>query len=254
MSAELRQVANDFAYRVKKYSRYDDNGYHFRTTNYDKSWPNQKTTCSGVFTPGLDDVDYFGRNEEIYELNFYGSKPLTPVIFKCHWFDPQVTIQTHSNLGIVEIRQDSTLPGDDVYIVAQQATQVYYLPYACQTKEHLKGWDVVYKVSPHGRSPVPNDESYNLDPDTYDGEFFQEDGLEGRFEIDLTEAIGMDVDIEMVVDEEDDEVQNDNDLVILEGNDINDKLASSDGVEIEMVDSDDESYDPANPDTYEDYF
>jgi hypothetical protein len=57
----------------------------------------------------------------------------------------------------------------------------------------------------------------------------------------------MDVDIEMVVDEEDDEVQNDNDLVILEGNDIND-------VEIEMVDSDDESYDPANPDTYEDYF
>jgi hypothetical protein len=42
-------------------------------------------------------------------------------------------------------------------------------------------------------------------------------------------------------------VQNDNDLVILEGNDINDELASSDGVEIEMLDSDDESYDPANP-------
>jgi hypothetical protein len=102
---------------------------------------------------------------------------------------------------------------------------VYYLPYACQTKEHLKSWDVVYKVSLHDRLPVPNDEDYNLDPDTYDGEFFQEDGLEGRFEIDLTEAIGMEVDIEMVVDEEDDEVQNENDLVILEGNDINDELA-----------------------------
>jgi hypothetical protein len=60
--------------------------------------------------------------------------------------------------------------------------------------------------------------------------------------------------IPMVVDKEDDEVQNDNDLVILEGNDINDELASSDGVEIEMVDSDDEIYDPTNPDTYEDYF
>jgi hypothetical protein len=201
-------------------------------------------------TPSLDDVDYFGRIEEIYELIFYGSKPLTPVIFKCHWFDPQVTRQTHSNLGIVEIRQDSTLPGDDVYIMAQQATQVYYLPYACQTKEHLKGWDVVYKVSPHDRLPVPNDEDYNLDPDTYDGEFFQEDGLEGRFEIDLTEAIRMDVDIEMVVDE----VQNVNDLVILEGNDINDELAPSDGVDYVMVDSDVESYDPANPNTYEDYF
>jgi hypothetical protein len=91
ISAELRQVANIFAYRVNKYSGSDINGYHFRTTNYDQSRSNRKTTCSGVFTPGLDDVDYFGRIKEIYELNFYGSKPLTPVIFKCHWFDPQVT-------------------------------------------------------------------------------------------------------------------------------------------------------------------
>jgi hypothetical protein len=99
---------------------------------------------------------------------------------------------------------------------------VYYLSHACQTKEHLKGWDVVYNVSLHGKLPIPNDKNYNLAPDTYGGEFFQEDGLEGRFEIDLTEAIGMEVDIEMVVDEEDDEVQNENDLVILESNDIND--------------------------------
>jgi hypothetical protein len=47
----------------------------------------------------------------------------------------------------------------------------------------------VYKVSPHSKLPVPNDEDYNLDPNTYDREFFQEDGLEERFEIDLTEAI-----------------------------------------------------------------
>jgi hypothetical protein len=61
--------------------------------------------------------------------------------------------------------------------MAQQATQVYDLLYACQTKEHLKGWDVVYKVSPYDRLPVPNNKDYNLDPDTYDGEFFQEDRL-----------------------------------------------------------------------------
>jgi hypothetical protein len=93
------------------------------------------------------------------------------VIFKCHWFDPKVTRRTQSNLGLVEIRQDSTLLGDNVYTVAQQAT-VYYLSYACQMKEHLKGWDVVYKVSSHGKLPVPNDEDYNLDTDTYDREFF----------------------------------------------------------------------------------
>jgi hypothetical protein len=108
----------------------------------------------------------------------------------------------------------------------------------------------VYKVSPHNKLHVSNDEDYNLDLDTYDGEFFQEDGLEGRFEIDLTEAIGMEVDIEMVVDEDDDEVQNENDLELFEGNDINEELASLDGVDYEMVDSDDDTYDPANPDTY----
>jgi hypothetical protein len=103
MSAELRQVANDFAYKAKKYSGYDINGYCFRTTSYDQSRSNRKITCYEVFTSGLDEVDYFGRIEEIYELIFHGSKPLTPVIFICHWFDPQVTRQTHSNLGIVEI-------------------------------------------------------------------------------------------------------------------------------------------------------
>jgi hypothetical protein len=84
MSAELRQVANGFAYWAKKYSGYDVNGYRFLITSYDQSRSNRKTTCSEVFTPDLDDVGYFGLIEEIYELNFHGSKPLTPVIFKCH--------------------------------------------------------------------------------------------------------------------------------------------------------------------------
>jgi hypothetical protein len=38
--------------------------------------------------------------------------------------------------------------------VAQQAKQVYYCPYACQTEESLKGWYVVHTVSPHGRLPL----------------------------------------------------------------------------------------------------
>jgi hypothetical protein len=121
--------------------------------------------------------------------------------------------QAHSNIRLVEIRQDKILRGDDVYFMAQHATQVYYLPYACQTKDHLKSWDVMYKVSPHNKLSIPNDEDYNLDPSTYDGEFFQEDGLEEQFEIDLTKAIRMEVDEEdeMVVDE----VQNENALGML---------------------------------------
>ena len=113
---------------------------------------------------GFDGVEYYRRMEEIYELMFYGCKPLTPVIFKCHWFDPEV-VRWNPNLRLVEIRQSSVLPGDYVYIVAQQATQVYYLSYPCQTIDRLKGWDVVYKVLPHGKLPVPNNQDYNIVPE-----------------------------------------------------------------------------------------
>jgi hypothetical protein len=117
----------------------------------------------------------------------------------------------------------------------------------------------VHKVSPHGKLPIPNDEDYNLNPNTYDREFFQEEGLQGRFEIDLTEAIGIEVDNERV-DEEDlgDEVQNVKDLQMLErlhlGNDNEGNIPPLDSVvNLDNVDSDDETYDPANP-NHEDYF
>jgi hypothetical protein len=104
MSVELRQVANGFASRVRTFSRYDVNGYCFCTASYDQSRPNQKTTCSGFFTLNLDEVEHYGRIEEIYELNFHGSKPLTPVISKYYWFDPEVMRWTNSNMGLIEIR------------------------------------------------------------------------------------------------------------------------------------------------------
>jgi hypothetical protein len=103
MSAELRQVADGCAYRVKSFTSYDVNGYHFHTLRHEQSQPNRRTTNTGVFTPNLDGVEYYKRIEEIYELMFHGCKPLNLVIFKCLWFDPKVTRWT-PNLGLVEIR------------------------------------------------------------------------------------------------------------------------------------------------------
>jgi hypothetical protein len=113
----------------------------------------------------------------------------------------------------------------------------------------------VHKVSPHSKVPIWNHEDYNLDPNTYDKEFFQEEWLEGRFEIVLTKTVRMEVDTEMVVDKEDNDVQNVKDLQMLErlhlGND-NDNIEFSDSVDYDMVDSDDETYDRTNSD-HEDY-
>jgi hypothetical protein len=106
----------------------------------------------------------------MFEISFYGRTNLCAFIFKCHWFDPTVTRKT-PHLGLVKIRQESAYRGEDVYIVASQATQVYYLSYACQTNDDLKGSYIVHKVSPHGRLPIPNDED-NFNTNTYEGEFF----------------------------------------------------------------------------------
>lgn len=258
MSQELRQVANGFDNKVKAYSGYDVNGYHFHTRSYEQARPHRKTTNSGVCTPGTDGLEYHGIIEDIYELSFYGKEPLRLVMFKCHWFNPQLTKRS-PNIGQVEIRHDSIYQGKDVFIVADQAVQVYYLPYACQDNKALQGWSIVHQVSPHGRCPVPNDEDYNFNPNTYDGEFYQEDGLQGRLVIDLTEAIGMEVDNERVNDEEEgDEVQNAKDIEMLERLHLDDddegNIEPSDNlVYLDNFDSDDETYDPDNPNN-DDYF
>ena len=123
------------------------------------------------------------------------------------------------------------------------------------------GWDVLYKVSPRGKLPIPNNEDYNIDPNTYAGEFYQEDGLEGTFEIDSSEAIEMEVDNERVVHEDyGDEVHNLQDLELLEqlrlGNERDDdnEPPLENGVDCnDTRDSDDETYDPNIPD-HDEYF
>jgi hypothetical protein len=94
---------------------------------------------------------------------------------------------------------------------------------------------------------------------TYDEEFYQEEGLQGMFMIELIKVIGMAVDNDRVDNEDDgDDVQNVKDLQMLErlrlGNDNEDDIPPSNSVDyFNMVYSDDETYDLANPD-HEDYF
>jgi hypothetical protein len=149
---------------------------------------------------------------------------------------------------------------DDVYIVAQQGTQVYYLPWACQEDPNLKGWYLVQLVSPHDKVSVPNDEDYNFDPNTCTGEFYQPEGLEGRFDIDIFSLMGMEVDNDIDEDDGDeddgDEVQNVNDLEMLERLQLDDDNDDNDGDEADLfdnIDSDDDTYDLAIADR-EDYF
>jgi hypothetical protein len=68
-------------------------------------------------------------------------------------------------------------------------------------------------VSPRGKAAVPNDDDYNFDPRT--DEFYQPEGLEESFEIDISALMSMEEDNDINEDEGDD-VQDARDLLLLE--------------------------------------
>ena len=155
MNDELRQVANGFDYKVRSFDKYDINGYRFRTYGKDLSMADQKSTNCCVSAISEGGVEYYGRVEAIYELQFYGDNPPNVILFRCYRFQPRETRRTHERIGLVEIKQSTHLDVPDVYITAQQATQVFYLLWACQSDPNLSGWDVVYEVLPRVRPPPP---------------------------------------------------------------------------------------------------
>ena len=87
----------------------------------------RKSTNCCVSTISEGDTEYYGRVEAIYELQFYGANPPNVVVFKFYWFQLKEIRRTHEHIGLVEINQSTPLDVPDVYIMAQQATQVFYL-------------------------------------------------------------------------------------------------------------------------------
>ena len=230
------------------FQKYDINGYRFRTASHEQSQPGRKTTNSGVLTV-CNGVEYYGILE-VYELHYSGDNPPKVIVFKCHWFDPKY-YRWNLRVGLVEIKRDEKLECEDVYIVAQQATQVYYLSYPCKKAKNLQDYDVVYKVSPHGKLALPIDEDYHplIDPNTYDGEFFQEeDGLMDHFMIDLTGAQGMEVNNDGDGVDVEEEVEDLGDLAMLDRLSVhNDVEEEGDAPFDDTRDSDDEAYGSADP-------
>jgi hypothetical protein len=233
MTFELRKFANGFNHSVTEFNSYDVNGYRFHTHAYTTSRANRKTINSGVLCEGSDGLHYYGRVEGIYELDYGFGKGLNPVVFKCHWLDPR-RVRRDPSIGLVEVYRSSVYEGDDVYILATQAFQVFYLPYPCKNPaKRLQGWDVVMTVPTRKRPPLPNSDDYRLlETSTNEDVIYQEGGLPGNFTIDLTIDDDMEVDDEAAGMEEDtphDEVQvveNEQDVSLLErfkaGLDIND--------------------------------
>ncbi|GJY70698.1 hypothetical protein Tco_0474401 [Tanacetum coccineum] len=106
------------------------------------------TQCSGVSTPGLDGEMYYGQLEEILELTYIGHRKV--VLFRCKWFDT-INPKNHTtrnrrsyiDQGIHHILTDREFHKNNQYILATQATQVFYLQ---DLARQPRGWKVVEHV------------------------------------------------------------------------------------------------------------
>jgi hypothetical protein len=134
---------------VRRYGRYDVNGFRFRSTRFEDAQPLAATTNSRVVTRAVDDegnvTNYYGVINDILEYKFFRDKQLKVVFFDCDWFTPNTTRETQ--YGMMEVKQNDRLQGHDTIILAHQCEQVYYMTYPSK-KKVLVDWRVVYKVNP----------------------------------------------------------------------------------------------------------
>ena len=67
--------------------------------------------------------------------------------------------------------------------------------------KRLLGWDVVISVPPRNKPPTPNDDDYHhrINPNTYEGDFYQKDGLPGQLNIILPTIDEMEEDDDVIV-------------------------------------------------------
>ncbi|KAJ1386045.1 hypothetical protein SESBI_41176 [Sesbania bispinosa] len=167
---EIKFLAKGPMPHAKRYTAYNINGFKFRTVDRDKGL---KTQNNGVFltsntlcvASSVDanvqqaDLPYYGKLEDIIELNYYGLFKV--VLFKCKWADTtrergfrkdawQFTSVNFSRCIHTGEREEH-----DPYIEASQAQLVYYVD-----DEVNKGWSVVVHMKPRdlydmGQIPIP---------------------------------------------------------------------------------------------------
>jgi hypothetical protein len=73
--------------KVRSYSRYDINGFQFRSTAFKALRPFAATTNSGVVTRAIDaegcKTNYYGIINKILDFSFVGDKELKVIFFNC---------------------------------------------------------------------------------------------------------------------------------------------------------------------------
>ena len=130
------------------FSGYIVKGYRFHTKGHssNRAKDNSGVCIKGTYF-GTEEEDFFGVLDEVLELHYPGPSIKRTVVFNCTWFETSGHggSRVHRKLNIVEVKKSIKMHTTDTYVLAQQAVQVYYLPYPSY-KRDLSDWLVVCKV------------------------------------------------------------------------------------------------------------
>ena len=96
---------------------------------------------------GQCQYDYYGKLDEIVQLEYLGEPIKRVVQFKCAWVEPTSNIGTrvHKHHGIIEVNSQRSYSKYEPFILAQQAIQVYYTSYPEKRRDN-RNWLVVIKT------------------------------------------------------------------------------------------------------------
>jgi hypothetical protein len=148
--------------KVKCYNGYFVNEYVFHTEEYGHG---RKTYNSGVCVKGSTssklEVDYYGRLEDVVELQYHSEKNKV-FLFKCYWYnttDRRIRVDPH--YGLVKINSKVRLRNvNDVFVFAKQFQQVYYTYTLSFRKDRSRvDWLSVLKTKLKGRVELVQDEN-----------------------------------------------------------------------------------------------
>ena len=135
---EIKILAKEPNMVVLKYSSYTINGLDFHTQSYDQGRPIQGSGVALIAQSTTSDnasvrnKAYYGIIKEILELNYQHEGKV--VLLKCDWVDNRVQgkwVKTDqfgiTSMNFKHIFNTGEKMSDEPFILASQATQVYYV-------------------------------------------------------------------------------------------------------------------------------
>ncbi|KAK9121445.1 hypothetical protein Syun_019062 [Stephania yunnanensis] len=86
--------------------------------------------------------DFYERLQEVIQIEYNGFK--RTMLFKCEWFGPtqHASIKTHLSLKLLEVHRTRRYNKYESFILAMQASQVYYHPYLSMKHEQQEWLNV----------------------------------------------------------------------------------------------------------------